>query len=74
MRAVAVNPVDYKVASGTVAEAGGIKVVGYDAAGVVVEAGRETTPSCANLQARACGQYSSAGEVRWRSLVSGCQP
>ena len=28
--------------SGTVPEAGGIKVVGYDAAGVVVEAGRET--------------------------------
>ena len=42
VRAVAVNPVDYKVASGTVPEAGGIKVVGYDAAGVVVEAGRET--------------------------------
>ena len=42
VRSVAVNPVDYKVASGTVPEAGGIKVVGYDAAGVVVEAGRET--------------------------------
>jgi NADPH:quinone reductase-like Zn-dependent oxidoreductase len=42
VRAVAVNPVDYKVASGTVPEVGGIKVVGYDAAGVVVEAGRET--------------------------------
>ena len=42
VRAVAVNPVDYKVASGTVPEAGGIKMVGYDAAGVVVEAGRET--------------------------------
>ena len=41
VRAVAVNPVDYKVASGTVPEAGGIKVVGYDGAGVVVEAGRE---------------------------------
>jgi len=45
VRAVSVNPVDYKVASG-----GGpgaprgsdeIKVVGYDAAGVVVETGRE---------------------------------
>ena len=30
VRAVAVNPVDYKVASGTVPEAGGIKVVGYE--------------------------------------------
>jgi hypothetical protein len=40
--AVAVNPVDYKVANGTVPEAGGIKVIGYDAAGVVVEVGRET--------------------------------
>jgi NADPH:quinone reductase len=40
--AVAVNPVNYKVANGTVPEAGGIKVVGYDAAGVVVEVGRET--------------------------------
>ena len=46
VRAVAVNPVDYKVASGTVPEAGGIKVVGYDAAGVVVEAGRETPRFC----------------------------
>ena len=32
VRAVSVNPVDYKVASGTVPGPGGIKVVGYDAA------------------------------------------
>ena len=44
--AVSVNPVDYKVASGggpggAASDAGAIKVVGYDAAGVVVEIGRE---------------------------------
>ena len=33
VRAVSVNPVDYKVASGTAPEPGGIKLVGYDAAG-----------------------------------------
>jgi NADPH:quinone reductase len=45
VRAVSVNPVDYKVASGggpgAPADSGGIKVVGYDAAGVVVETGSE---------------------------------
>ena len=41
VRAVSVNPVDYKVASGTPPELGGIKVIGYDAAGVVTEAGPE---------------------------------
>ncbi|MBV9289682.1 MAG: zinc-binding alcohol dehydrogenase family protein [Hyphomicrobiales bacterium] len=41
VRAVSVNPVDYKVASGTAPKPGGIKVVGYDAAGVVAEAGPE---------------------------------
>lgn len=45
VRAVSVNPVDYKVASGGgpggSPSADTIKVVGYDAAGVVVEAGRE---------------------------------
>ena len=41
VRAVSVNPVDYKVASGTAPEPGGIKAVGYDAAGVVAEAGPE---------------------------------
>ena len=45
VRAVSVNPVDYKVASGGgpgggSSDADAIKVVGYDAAGVVVEAGR----------------------------------
>jgi NADPH:quinone reductase len=39
VRAVSVNPVDYKVASGSAPEPGAIKVVGYDAAGVVAEAG-----------------------------------
>jgi NADPH2:quinone reductase len=45
VRAVSVNPVDYKVASGggpgAPADTGAIKVLGYDAAGVVVETGRE---------------------------------
>ena len=39
VRAVSVNPVDSKVASGGAPEPDGIKVVGYDAAGVVAEAG-----------------------------------
>jgi zinc-binding alcohol dehydrogenase family protein len=48
VRAVSVNPVDYKVASGggpggAASDAGAIKVVGYDAAGVVVETGREAS-------------------------------
>jgi NADPH:quinone reductase len=46
VRAVSVNPVDYKVVSGggpggAASDAGAVKVVGYDAAGVVVETGRE---------------------------------
>jgi zinc-binding alcohol dehydrogenase family protein len=45
VRAVSVNPVDYKVASGggpgAPRETDEIKVVGYDAAGVVVEVGSE---------------------------------
>jgi NADPH2:quinone reductase len=47
VRAVSVNPVDYKVASGGgpggSPDADAIKVVGYDAAGVVAETGREAT-------------------------------
>jgi NADPH:quinone reductase len=46
VRAVSVNPVDYKVASGggpgAPADTDTIKVVGYDAAGVVAETGPET--------------------------------
>jgi NADPH:quinone reductase len=45
VRAVSVNPVDYKVASGggpgAPTDPDAIKVAGYDAAGVVVETGRE---------------------------------
>jgi NADPH:quinone reductase len=46
VRAVSVNPVDYKVASGggpggAATEEIGLNVVGYDAAGIVVETGRE---------------------------------
>jgi NADPH2:quinone reductase len=46
VRAVSVNPVDYKVASGggpggAASEASDFKVVGYDAAGVVAEIGPE---------------------------------
>ena len=41
VRAVSVNPVDYKVRSGTAPAAGEVKILGYDAAGVVAEAGGE---------------------------------
>jgi NADPH:quinone reductase len=48
VRAVSVNPVDYKVAGGggpggLASEASDIKVVGYDAAGVVAQTGREAS-------------------------------
>src|ERR1700733_41990 len=48
VRAVSVNPVDYKVASGAgpgrpASEANDLKVVGYDAAGIVVETGAEAS-------------------------------
>src|ERR1700733_9142604 len=48
VRAVSVNPVDYKVASGAgpggaASDTGAIKVVGYDAAGVVAETGPEAS-------------------------------
>src|ERR1700758_5696776 len=39
VRAVSVNPVDYKVRSSAAPAAGAAKVIGYDAAGTVVEAG-----------------------------------
>jgi NADPH2:quinone reductase len=39
VRAVSVNPVDYKVRASAPAPAGAAKVLGWDAAGVVVEAG-----------------------------------
>src|SRR5262249_39263430 len=39
VRAVSVNPVDYKVRSSAAPSAGAAKVIGYDAAGVVVDAG-----------------------------------
>jgi NADPH2:quinone reductase len=43
VRAVSVNPVDCKVRSSAPAPAGGIKVLGYDAAGVVAETGPGVT-------------------------------
>ena len=43
IRAVSVNPVDTKVRARSAPEAGGWKVLGYDAAGVVVGAGPEAT-------------------------------
>jgi NADPH:quinone reductase len=43
VRAVSVNPVDYKVRSSAPAPAGAAKVIGWDAAGVVVEAGPQTS-------------------------------
>ncbi len=43
VRAVSVNPVDCKVRASTPAPAGGVKVLGWDAAGVVVETGPRTS-------------------------------
>jgi NADPH2:quinone reductase len=44
VRAVSVNPVDYKVRSSAAPPAGGAaKVIGYDAAGVVVAAGPQAS-------------------------------
>jgi NADPH2:quinone reductase len=43
IRAVSVNPVDTKVRARSAPEAGGWKVLGYDAAGVVAAAGPEAT-------------------------------
>ena len=43
IRAVSVNPVDYKVRASTPPPAGAAKVIGYDAAGVVVEAGPQAS-------------------------------
>jgi NADPH2:quinone reductase len=43
VRAVSVNPVDYKVRASAPAPAGAPKVLGWDAAGVVVEAGPEVS-------------------------------
>jgi NADPH:quinone reductase len=43
VRAISVNPVDYKVRSSAAPSAGAAKVIGYDAAGVVVEAGPDAS-------------------------------
>jgi NADPH:quinone reductase len=43
VKAVSVNPVDYKVRSGTAPEAGGWKVLGWDAAGVVRAVGSKAS-------------------------------
>jgi NADPH:quinone reductase len=43
VRAVSVNPVDYKVRSSAPAPVGAAKVIGWDAAGIVVEAGSQTS-------------------------------
>jgi NADPH:quinone reductase-like Zn-dependent oxidoreductase len=43
VRAISVNPVDYKVRSTAAPPAGAANVIGYDAAGVVVEAGPQAS-------------------------------
>ncbi|WP_372658402.1 zinc-binding alcohol dehydrogenase family protein [Hydrogenophaga sp.] len=43
VRAIAVNPVDFKVRAGTNAEAGGWKVLGWDAVGTVRAVGNEVS-------------------------------
>jgi NADPH2:quinone reductase len=65
VRAVSVNPVDYKVASGTAPEPGGINLVGYDAAGVVAETGPEARlfkPSDAVFYAGSIGRQGADAE------------
>ena len=65
VRAVSVNPVDDKVASGTAPEPGGIKLVGYDAAGVVAETGPEARlfkPSDAVFYAGSIGRQGADAE------------
>ncbi len=42
VKAISVNPVDYKVRSKTPPPGGGARILGWDAAGVVLEAGPET--------------------------------
>ena len=43
VRAVSVNPVDYKVRASAPAPEGAAKVIGWNAAGIVVEAGPQAT-------------------------------
>src|SRR5215475_15435862 len=43
VHAVSVNPVDYKVRASAPAPEGAAKVIGWDAAGIVVEAGPQAT-------------------------------
>ena len=61
VRAVSVNPVDYKVRASAAPPAGAAKVIGYDAAGVVVETGPQ-----ASLRRRGllCGQHHPLGHKR----------
>ena len=73
VRAVSVNPVDYKVASGggpggAASDTGAIKVVGYDAAGVVAEAGARRGSSS---RATKCSTpAASAAKARTWSFIS----
>ncbi|OYX73534.1 MAG: Zn-dependent oxidoreductase [Rhizobiales bacterium 32-66-11] len=65
VRAVSVNPVDTKVRRRAAAEAGEWKVLGWDAAGVVVEAGPDATvfkPGDAVFYAGALGRQGTNAE------------
>ena len=61
VRAGSVNPVDYKVRASAAPPAETAKVIGYDAAGVVVETGPQ-----ASLRRRGllCGQHHPLGHKR----------
>ena len=66
VRAVSVNPIDYKVASGTPPEPGQIKVVGYDAAGLRRQDRRR---GCSSRATKFSTPAASAGRGRIRNII-----
>ena len=64
VRAVSANPVDYKVRASAAPPAGTAKVIGYDAAGVVVEAGPQASLFRPGDGGLLCGQHHPLGHQR----------
>jgi NADPH2:quinone reductase len=67
VRAVSVNPVDYKTANQSAPSPGGVRVLGYDAAGVVAQTGSGATlfgPGDEVFYARSIGQQGSNAEYQ----------
>src|SRR5258706_2866475 len=61
VRAVSVNPVDYKVRASAPAAEGAAKVIGWDAAGIVVEAGAQGPLFQVGDEGVFCRRHSSPG-------------